>query len=98
MAFACRYYTIVAQGDLKQALYKMMDEAMRWEASRVNDDGTINTQGNTRVGGKKTETSRSGKPKIVEFRQVYRSLYYWSVISADASYGELAEKVARKNP
>ena len=98
MAFACRYYTIVAHGELKQALYKMMEKAMQWEASRVNDDGTINTEGNTRVGGKKTETSRSGKPKTVETRQVYRSLYYWSVISGDASYKKLAEKVARKTP
>src|ERR1700722_6748221 len=98
MAFAFRYFTIVADGELKQSFYKMMDKAMQWEASRVNDDGTINTQGNTRVGAKKTETSRAGNAKIVEFRQVYRSLYYWSVISADASYEKLAEKVARKTP
>jgi hypothetical protein len=94
MAFACRYYTIVADEDMKKELYPMMDKAMKWEASRVNDDGTVNTEGNTRVGGAKTETSRAGKPKTVEFRQVCRSLYYWSVISGDASYEKLAEKVS----
>jgi hypothetical protein len=97
MAFACRYYTIVADGELKQALYTSMHKAMEWEASRVNDDGTINTEGNTRVSGKKTEDNRAGKPKTVEVRQVYRSFYYWSVISGDASYEKLAEKVARES-
>jgi hypothetical protein len=94
MAFACRYYTIVANEDMKKELYPMMDKAMKWEASRVNDDGTVNTEGNTRVGGAKTETSRAGKPKTVEFRQVCRSLYHWYAISGDASYEKLAEKVS----
>jgi hypothetical protein len=99
LVFACRYYTIVANEDTKQRLYKMLDKAMKWEASRVSDDGGINTEGNTRVGGKKTEKGRLGKGKTVEARQVYRAFYYWSVISGDSSYEKLAEKVALKaNP
>ena len=96
LVFACRYYTIVANEEMKQTLYKMLDKAAKWEASRVSDDGTINTEGNTRVGGKKTEKGRLGKGKTVEVRQVYRAFYYWSVISGDSSYEKLAEKVALK--
>jgi len=96
LVFACRYYTIVANEETKQGLYKMLDKAAKWEASRVSDDGRINTQGNTRVGGKKTEKGRLGKGKTVEVRQVYRAFYYWSIISGDSSYEKLAEKVALK--
>jgi hypothetical protein len=96
LVFACRYYTIVANEEMKQTLYKMLDKAAKWEASRVHDDGRINTEGNTRVGGKRTEKGRLGKGKTVEVRQVYRAFYYWSVISGDSSYEKLAEKVALK--
>lgn len=95
VVFACRYYTIVATGELKQALYKMLDRAVRWEASRVNDAGEVITEGNTRVGGKKTETGRSGKKKTVLFGYVCRAFYYWSLISGDNAYEKLADKVAQ---
>jgi len=94
LVFACRYYTIVASEEMKPILYEMLEKAAKWEASRVKDDGKINTEGNTRVGGKKTEKGRLGKGKTVEVRQVYRAFYYWSVISGDSSYEKLAEKVA----
>jgi hypothetical protein len=97
MVFACRYYTIVASNEMRQALYPMLDKAAKWEASRIDDDGNINTEGNTRVGGKKTEKGRSGKGKKVEVRLVYEAFYYWSVISGDTSYEKLAQKVAQRS-
>jgi hypothetical protein len=97
MVFASRYYTIVANDEMRQALYQMLDKAARWEASRIDDDGRINTQGNTRVGGKKTEKGRLGKGKKVETRQVYEAFFYWSVISGDTSYEKLAQKVAQRS-
>jgi hypothetical protein len=96
LLFACHYYVLVADEGLKPALYKMLDKGMRWEADRVNDEGGVQTEGNTRVGGAITEKGRSGKEKTVAVGQVYRAFYYWSVISGDGSYDKLARKVAQK--
>jgi hypothetical protein len=97
IVFACRYYTIIANSEMRQALYQMLDNAAKWEASRIDDNGRINTEGNTRVGGKKTEKGRLGKGKKVGIRQVYEAFYYWSVISGDTSYEKLAQKVAQRS-
>jgi hypothetical protein len=92
--FAERYYTIVSEGALKTRLYKMIDRAIRWEALRINPDGTIDTTGNTRVGGDQTEAGRSGSPKKIDAGHVFRCFAYWALISQDASYQDLAYKVA----
>lgn len=94
MLFAERYYTIVADGGLRPALYRMLEKAARWEASRIGPEGEIVTEGNTRVGGVNTEQGRSGKLKTVAAGSVYRALYYWSRIAGDQHFAALAEKVA----
>jgi hypothetical protein len=92
--FAERYYTIVAEGAIKSRLYAMLQKAVRWEASRINPDGTVDTTGNTRVGGAETEAGRGGKPKTIAVGQVFRCFEYWALISGDKTYEALAYKVA----
>ena len=72
MVFVSRHYTIVADKEMKGALFKMLDRAAKWEASRVYADGRINTEGNTRVGGKKTEKGRLGARKKAGYAKYMR--------------------------
>lgn len=96
MVFAERYYTIVADDSLRPALFRMLEKAAAWEASRVNPEGEISTEGNTRVGGIVSEENRSGKAKKVAVSSAYRAFYYWSRISGDARFEQLAKKIAAR--
>jgi hypothetical protein len=94
MVFAERYYDLVADDQLKENLRSMLEKAIGWLASKVQSDGTIDTNGNTRVGSGQ-ELSRNGVAKKVSYAQVYRAFYGWSLISGDPEFEQLAEKVFR---
>jgi hypothetical protein len=95
MFFAERYYTIVADDSLRAALRTMLEKGVRWEASRIRENGEVSTEGNSRVGGARVEKGRSGKEKTVAYGTVYRAFEYWSVISGETSWSDLAKRVAR---
>jgi hypothetical protein len=92
--YAERYYENVASAELRQAMYKSIENAIRWEASRVVESGEVQTEGNTRVGSGREEKGRSGKTKTVAYGTVYRAFEYWSIISGDRKYSGLAKRVA----
>jgi hypothetical protein len=80
-------------------MYKSIENAIRWEASRVVESGEVLTEGNTRVGSGREEKGRSGKTKTVAYGTVYRAFEYWSIISGDGisgdrKYSDLAKRVA----
>ncbi len=93
LVFAERYYEIVAQGELKQALDGMLARATAWLASRVRPDGTIDATGNTRT-GLAQEKTRGGKTKKVSYGQTMRTFYHWYSISGDSVFDRLANAVA----
>jgi hypothetical protein len=92
--YAERYYSEVAHGALKSRLYAMLSKGVAWEASRINPDGSVMTEGDSRVGGDDPERDRTGATKVVAFGQVFRALDYWSLISGQPQYEQIAEKVA----
>ena len=93
LVFAERYYDIVAEGELKQALYGMLKQANAWLASRVRPDGTIDATGNTRTGFAQEKT-RAGKMKKVSYGQTMRAFYHWYLISGDTTFEHLANAIA----
>lgn len=92
--FAEEYYNIVADGNLRDRLYSMLQKSIAWQATHVRPDGSIDTSGSTRVNGVNSEIGPGGKRKKVAIGEVYESFAYWAAISGDKSYEELAEKVA----
>jgi len=92
--FAEEYYTMVAKGELKDELYKMLAKGVAWEASKVRADGSVDTGGSTRVDGANSEISPNGVKKKLAVGEVYESFAYWAAISGDKSYEDLADKVA----
>ncbi|MGO8671010.1 MAG: hypothetical protein ACLQVD_06575 [Capsulimonadaceae bacterium] len=92
--YAERYYTIAAPADLKSDLHDMLQKAVAWEATRIEPDGKVNTEGNSRVDGSDPESDRTGKAKAPAVGQVIRCFGYWALISGDYSYSDLAKKVA----
>jgi hypothetical protein len=93
LVFAERYYDIVVEGELKGALYGMLERANTWLASRVHPDGTIDVTGNTRT-GLAPEKTRAGKLKKVSYGQTMRAFYHWYLISGDIAFDRLANSVA----
>jgi hypothetical protein len=92
LVFAERYYDLVADDQLKQALREMLRKGNTWLTSRVRADGTLDTTGNTRVGSGQ-EISRNGVAKKISYLEVYRAFYGWSLISGDSGFEQLAQKV-----
>jgi hypothetical protein len=92
LVFAERYYDLVCDDQLKQPLYGMLQKGNVWLASRVLTDGTLDTNGNTRVGSGQ-ELNRNGVPKKISYPQVYRAFYGWSLMSGDPAFEQLAERV-----
>ena len=92
LVFAERYYDIVADAEMKEKLFRMLQKATAWLRSRVLPDGTIDATGNTRT-GMGQEMNRQGEVKKVSYSQIYRAFYRWSLISGDATFEHLAEEV-----
>ena len=92
LVFAERYYDIVADAEMKEKLFRMLQKATSWLRSRVLPDGTIDATGNTRT-GMGQELNRQGEVKKVSYSQIYRAFYRWSLISGDATFERLAEEV-----
>ena len=92
LVFAERYYDIVADAEMKEKLFRMLQKANAWLRSRVRADGTIDATGNTRTGVGQ-ELSRQGEVKKVSYSQISRAFYRWSLISGNATFERLAEEV-----
>jgi hypothetical protein len=78
------------------------DAACRWLVGRIAEDGSVNTEGNTRTGA--GQEIWMGKPKQVNYHEVLRCLLYYTArcrlrgnpdANADAAVQRLAERIAR---
>jgi hypothetical protein len=90
--YAERYYDLVADSETRERLRDMLKKGYAWLQNHVLPDGTIDVSGNTRVGAGQ-EQGRNGAAKKVNYGVIYQGLYHWSVISGDATYEQLAQKV-----
>jgi hypothetical protein len=93
VVLALRYYTTVADRATRDALKPMLHRAIAWLATRITPDGDIDPTGNTRTGNEQ-EKDRAGKAKGLNYGYAFRAFEYWSMISGDESYHQLAKRVA----
>ena len=93
LLYGLRYYTLVARPNEKAPLAATLAKGLAWLASRVQPDGSINPEGNTRTGGGQ-ENNRAGRPKSLNYGATFRAFEYWALISSADSYHKLAERVA----
>ena len=95
LLLAIRYSTLVAPPDLENPLRHMIERNIAWQAGRIRPDGTIDTTGSTRTGNAHPENTRAGKPKDVSWGQITRTFAYWSLLTGDLRWNNLALQVAR---
>jgi hypothetical protein len=93
LVLAMRYDTTVADRETRDSLEPMLQRAIAWLAGRVKPDGDIDPTGNTRTGTAQ-EKDRTGKAKSLNYGYAFRAFEYWSMISGDESYHQLAKLVA----
>jgi hypothetical protein len=98
LMYARRYEAYAAPPKLRPRMSQMLTKAVDWAASRLLQDGTMNTEGNTRVSVQHTELNREKQPKQSNYRVTFRMLYYQAMLTGDEHYAALAAKVARKWP
>ncbi len=92
LLFAETYYTVVADDAVRREMQPMLARGMGWLAARVRPDGTVDQAGNTRTGFGQ-ERGPQGNIKTMSYGSAYRATYYWSLISGDARWAELAARL-----
>ena len=96
LLFAHRYFDIVADQKKKAALIPMFSKGFKWLLSRIDENGKINGEGNTRTGFGQ-EKVRSGKPKGISYGAIVNSLLWWGNHKNDTQLQLLAERVFNTN-
>ena len=92
LLFACRYYALVADDQLRAEMKPMMDKAYAWLLTRIRPDGSVDPAGNTRT-GLGQEKARDGKPKGLEYRFTAIALAYRGQMTQDQSLQATARRV-----
>jgi len=92
LLFACRYYALVADDQLRAEMRPMMDKAYAWLLTRVRPDGSVDPTGNTRT-GLGQEKARNGKPKGLEYRFTAIALAYRGQITRNPELQATARRV-----
>lgn len=75
LSFAHRYYDWVADDAYRQKIIRMYGKGMSWLLTRINPEGTLNPEGNTRT-GLDQEKSRAGKFKILDYGDVVKDIFW----------------------
>jgi hypothetical protein len=83
---------MVARGEDKKELFRMLKKGCNWLTTRINPNGTLNPAGNTRT-GLGQEKGRNDNIKTINYGAAFRSLYYYSLLSGDPTYGDWAQKL-----
>jgi hypothetical protein len=92
LVYACRYYAILSDDSLRAEMKPMLDKAFAWLLTRIKDDGTVDATGNMRT-GLGQETTRSGKPKVIGYREVVRCLAHWAQLTQNADLESTARRI-----
>ncbi|GAA3928349.1 hypothetical protein GCM10022277_26080 [Litoribacillus peritrichatus] len=78
---------------LKRDIAKAIKSSAAWMVSRINADGEISAEGNTRTGLGQEE--QSGKLKDINYPEVALSLYYAASILEKTEYADKADAVVQ---
>ena len=70
----------------------MLARGLAWLAARVRPDGTVDQTGNTRTGFGQ-ERGPQGNLKTMSYGSAYRASFYWSLITGDNRWADLASRL-----
>ena len=70
----------------------MLARGLAWLAARVRPDGTVDQTGNTRTGFGQ-ERGPQGNLKTMSYGSAYRASFYWSLITGDSRWADLASRL-----
>lgn len=90
-----RYYSTLDcehDAELMSFVRRMIVLTCQWEMKRISPDGDIDVAGSTRM---LTESGRDGAIKHVNYKEIVQTFVSLSKITGDASYYEIARKLAR---
>jgi hypothetical protein len=89
--FATRYLLVCEDRMVCAGLKQMIGKALEKEKTAINENGNVTTMGSTRL---TSEESRSGRSKSMDYKMLAQALIFWSDISGDSSWREIAGQVA----
>ncbi len=96
MISATRYLQMVATGKLYTELHAALARGETWLQSRVEKNGSINQQGDTRTAGC-TEKNYQGQCKTVFYDPIYSSLAHWAAATGDKAFLRVAHRVWQRS-
>ena len=100
LVFALRYYSIVADQELRKNLDSMISQSLIWLKFKIKKDGSVDQNGNTRTGNGQ-EVGRDKKIKTMSYGSAARAFAYWSQIKNIPEYQDIALKLyeyGKKHP
>ena len=89
MMLAMELYSVMEEAPV--ALVEAIESATAWEICRIDEQGEISTQGNTRVypGGEEF----LGAEKGVDYAKIVKALYYFGHLTQEAEATQLGDRV-----
>lgn len=92
LLMAARYYSIVADDELRKPLKTMGELGSRWLSGKVLESGDVDSSENTRT-GPKGERRHGTELKAVTYFSIYKALAYWGQILGSKDLNLNGEKV-----
>ena len=92
LIFAHKYFDIVANQQQKEQLLTMFEKGFKWLLTKIDENGKINGEGNTRTGFGQ-EKGRNGKPKGISYGSAANAILWWGLYKNDTQLQALADKV-----
>lgn len=91
IVFACRFWTVCDDAELRDRVAAMIVKGMHWEAAKIDEEGTLAIDGSSRVG---KEDSRDGKQKKVNYRNLIQALRGADRIHPEPVFSVASRRVA----
>ena len=90
--FGLRYLLVCDDPETSNALRNMVEKALVRESAAIDTNGNVDTAGSTRL---TMEAARSGKAKSMDYKLLIQALVFWSDISGEPQWRQMAANVAR---
>jgi hypothetical protein len=92
LLYAARYVVVCRSPALVAAVNSVIRRGLDWEATKVDRNGIVSVDGNTRTG---VEQARNGQLKQVEYRLLIQSFSVGSMVVEDPHFNQVAYLLAR---
>jgi len=89
--FGTRYLLVCEDPAVRAGLERMIGRALERELAAIDGGGNVDVEGSTRV---TSEAARSGKAKTMDHKTLVQAHVFWSDLSGDARFREVARRVA----